>query len=369
MKRLDRYLLRSTLVPMGIVFAVASFVGVSMNFRTSIGSEFAHVLTAADLGLICLYTIPPLLPFVVPCTAFFGLLAGLGTLADRGEIIAMRVAGVAPRRFLALAMALGFILAIAAVVAQQFVQPVAIRRMASLLTRDLPQRATIDTLRPGVVHELGEWRIYFERSEISKRIIYGVDIVQFDSGHAPTVFHADSARVERDSVGQSLILGPGFTVMPDRYRVSTENTVLRVPFERFSTRIVHERVAMTLPELLASDRSLSAEYAASPTLSTAISLRKLRQEIADRLSLPFAAVSLALVAAPLILLQSLRRRPSRQRLFGLGLALVSGYYIARIALQPHTLESLVRTVTLMWLPNLVVAGIGAILFWRVARRS
>ncbi len=354
---------------MCVVFAVACFVGVSMNFRTSIASDFAHVLTAADLGLICLYTIPPLLPFVVPCTVFFGILAGFGALADHGEITAMRVAGVAPRRFLALALALGFVLAVAAVAVQQFVQPVAIGRMASLLTRDLPQRASIDTLRPGVVHELGDWRVYFERSDVSNRAIYGVDIVQFDSGRAPAVFHADSARVERDTVGQSLILGPGFTVMPDRYRVSTENTVLRVPFERFSTGIVHERVSMTLPELLASDRSLAAEYTANPTLSAAISLRKLRQEIADRVSLPFASISLALVAVALVLLQSLHRRHSRQRLFGMGLALVSAYYIVRIALQPQALESLAGVVTLMWLPNLVVAAVGVVLFWRVARRS
>ena len=367
MTYIDRYLLRAVLVPSLSAFAIAAFFGAIMNTRVSTYRVLAHVLTPLDVLRLGLYVSPTILSSIVPIVLLFGLLNGLGKLADQGELTAMRAAGVPPRRILVMALLLAFASAGFCVAVQHWVQPVFIGRMAELITRDLSRRATIDTFQAGVVHEVGDWRVYFKNSDSRQRILFGVDIVSFESEGAARLFHADSARVETDAQNQTLVLGSGFMVTPDRYRIATDGTRLSIPFEDVTPHIIRGRHAFSLTELLAHERELTRVYAESQSVRDSIELQKYRREIAKRVTVPFYSVGLACVLVPLLLWQTAGRRGVRQRLDAMGaLALVS-FNLRRLALEPRSLIPLESVIAMFWVPNVTFIVIGSIMFWRAAR--
>jgi lipopolysaccharide export LptBFGC system permease protein LptF len=348
-------------------FLIACFLGVAIKLDDWSGYIIARVASFTDLLRISLYAVPQLLPFVLPVTLFFGILGGYGKLATQGEVTAMRAAGVPLRRLLSVGIFLALVLAFVCVVAQQTVQPYVMGRLHHLIAYELPRRATIDTLEPGVVHSLDNWRIYFEASDPAHREISGVNVVKFEQGEGPTVFHADSARIRSDGVGQAIEMGRGFTVMPGGLRWATDRTELPIPLEQVTANSLRDRQALGLAALLSREQELAATYAITPGLRDAIQLRRIRQEIADRLSLPFASVSLAMTAVPFVLLMTHHRRGTRTRMFGVGLLIALGYYTVRIGVQFNTLMPLATVLGLAWVPNVLLFVVGAGMYWRLAR--
>lgn len=367
MTRLDRYLARSVLGPTLLAFAVAATLGIAIELNEQSSSLIAQVLTASDIARLGLYVMPSLLPFVLSVTLFFGLLAGYGKLADRGELTAMFAAGVSVRRMFAPAIGLAVVATSFSFAMQHYVQPRAIDRAYTLLREELPSRATVDRLGPGVVHKVENWRVYFAGSNPRTGEIYGVDLVKFEPGQGPTVFHADSARVESDGISQSLILGRGFTVTRDGIRTSTERTVVRVPHEQLNPSTTQARMMASVAQLHEEQRELAAS--SNPSPRDQIAIRKIRQEIADRLSMPFSTIALAAVAPPLVLGFSHSRRSARVRAFAWGLAIAAAYYLVRVALQPESLVSLQTVLTLAWVPNLALLSLAALLYWRAVRAA
>ena len=124
---------------------------------------------------------------------------------------------------------------------------------------------------------------------------------------------------------------------------------------------------MRLSGLLARERESSAAYGSSPLFVDAILLRKIRSEIARRLSEPFAAVGLACVAAPMVIELSRGRTTVRLRIFAYGLILVMGFYVLQVVLRPATLVPLPQAIAFAWIPNIALMLIGAMLYWRVSR--
>lgn len=367
MTHLDRYLIRAVLGPTLLAFALAATLGMAIEFNERSSNLIVQVLRASDVVRLSVYVLPSLLPFVLSVTLFFGLLAGYGKLSDRGELTAMFAAGMSIRRLLAPAFALAVVATSFSIAVQHYVQPRAIDRAYALIRDELPSRATIDRLGPGVVHKIENWRIYFSSSNPQTREIYGVDLVKFESGEGPTVYHAGVAKVESDGVTQSLILGKGFTVTRDGIRMSTERIVLPVPQERFAASSTRARMMASLAELRTSEQELVAASGDDPSPKDQVALRKLRQEIADRLSLPFSTIALAAVAPPLVLRLGQGRKSARVRAFALGLALVATYYVTRVTLQPESLVRLETVLALAWLPNFAFLIVAFVLYLRLLK--
>jgi lipopolysaccharide export LptBFGC system permease protein LptF len=364
---LDRYLLRAVLGPMILAFGVLSFLGLASQLNERSSLLISQVLTLWDIVRLAFYMLPYLVPIVLPLAVFFGILSGFGKLAGRGEITAMRAAGMSLWRLIAPVLLFALWTTLVCVIVQDAVHPYSIRRAYRVITTELPQRATADTLGPGVVHTIGDWRVYFAFSDRRKREIYDVAIVKFEPGRAPAVFHAESARVEGDELGQTIVLGPSHGVTSDGVRIATDNTRLPLPLIQINPGGRADWDTMRLSGLLARERESSAAYASSPLFVDAILLRKIRSEIARRLSEPFAAVGLACVAAPMVIELSRGRTTVRLRIFAYGLILVMGFYVLQVVLRPAALVPLSRAIAFAWIPNMALMAIGAMMYWRVSR--
>ncbi len=367
MRKIDRYLVRAVAGPTVLAFAIVSFLAVANELREQSDELIGHVLRLSDVVLLCVFFLPSLLPYVVPVTLFFGILLGYGRLADRGEITAMRAAGVSLRRLLAPVVLLAAVLTVGCLLVQDKLQPLAMRGAFNLMLSELPKRATIDTLSPGVMHGYENWRVYFRERDARSRSLYDVDVVRHDEEGGAWVFHARWARMGRDEMGPVLQLHEGHFVTPDNLRSSFELQELRVPQRTVRRSARRERLEMTLGELLAAERRYAQQYETNPSYGLGRQLLKIRHEIADRASLPFATLALACVGAPLVAGNSQPRRSGRLRLFGIGLIVLLMYYVLRTMLESGSIRPLEVSVARVWIPNVVLFVLGGFLIWRVGR--
>ena len=367
MTQIDRYILKQIFVPSVLAFFLIAFLAISNELRERAELLLNEVLRLSDLIRLGIYFLPTLISFVVPIAFFFGVLMGLGQLVEHGEIGAIKSAGVSLRRLIAPVVIAGAVLAFACALVQDRLQPWGINKAYDLIKEELPKRATIDMLQPGVMHEYGGWRVYIGSRDRATRTLKDVDIVWPDKEGDAWVFHADTATMEEQSGERVLRLGKGHGVSPKNLRSAFDSQELIVPARIRKASARRLRLGMTLSELLDSEKQLTHDYEKSGSYALRIELLKERQEIADRLSLPFAALAVGFAGAPLALGGRYGRRRSRMQLFSSGLGVLLIYYVLRAALEPRSLHDLNDYIVRVWVPNLALIAFGVVLVWRLDR--
>lgn len=364
MTRLDRYILKQIVVPSLIAFFVIAFLAVSNELRERADSLVIEVLRVSDVVRLSIYFLPTLLSYIVPIAFFFGILMGLGQLSAREEIGAINSAGISMKRIMAPIVLMGAVLALTCMIVQDRVQPLAVAEAYRLMKTELPKRATIDILQPGVVHEYEGWRVYIRYRDPLTKTLYDVDIVRPDEEGGIWVFHAETANLMKRSGRHVLKLGNGHFVSPDNLRATFDSHELSVPMRAEVPSSKRHRLGMNLSELLANERQRASDYETSSSYALGLELLKERQEIADRLSLPFAALALSFAGVPIALS---RRRGSRTQLMASGIGVLMLYYVLRASTELQSLHDLDDYVLRGWIPNLVLIGLGATLIWHRER--
>ncbi len=326
-----------------------------------------EILEFRDLARLAVYFLPTLRSFVVPIELLFGILMGLGQLVARGEIGAIKSAGISLGRLITPVVVTGGVLAFACVLVQDRLQPWAIQEAYDLIERELPERATIDVLQPGVMHEYEGWRVYIGYRDPATQVLYDVDIVQPEDDGGVWVFHAETATLREQGERRVLELRKGHSVSPQNLRLAFDSQELVVPARGQSPSARRVRLGMNLAELLANEEERTRDYQKSGSYSLRIELLKVRREIAERISLPFAALAVSFTAAPLALWGRRGHRGARTQLFSSGVGIMLLYYLLLAAMEPRSLHDLDDYVLRLWIPNLALIGSGVFLIWRVDR--
>lgn len=364
---LDKYIVKAILVPTAAAFVVVSFLVIANELKEQSERLIVQVLTAIDVVKLGAAFLPSLLPLILPITLFFGVLMGYGRLAERGEITAMRASGVAFYRLVAPAIVLGIAITLLTLLLQDRLQPRTMGYALNFFRNELPRRATVDRLSPGMMHTFGEYRVYFAGHGNGPTELRDVTVVRDEGGGRVTVFRAESGEVTQDEAGSSLLLRNCHSVAPKGYRGTLDVWTIHLPYAMARVNVPRSRIESTLVQLLDDERRLSHNTAESPTFSGEKELRETRHEIADRLSKPFAALLLACVGAPLAVESTRYRRGGRQRLLAAGLVPLVLYYLLHVVLNPNTLWSMRTNILMAWLPNVALLGLAIALMVRARR--
>jgi lipopolysaccharide export LptBFGC system permease protein LptF len=364
---IDRYLTRAVLFPMTLAFAVVGFLVVANELKEQSHRFIVEVLTAWDVVVVGAAFLPSLLPMILPVTLFFGVLMGYGRLAERGEITAMRAAGVSLARLTAPAFVLGLVVTAGTMVLQDRLQPWTMAHVRDFFRIELPRRATLDTLSPGVMHPFGEWRVYFGERESRTHVLRDVTVVRHEEGRGAWVYQAESAEASRDETGPTLFLQRVHLVSPEGIRGTVDSQLLRLSHVVAGIDAPPARNESSLAQLIVAQRELSRRYTGTPSFSLQKELRETRHEIGDRLSMPFAALLLGCIGAPIAAESARFRRAGRRRLLAIGLVPVFFYYLSRVALDPSSLRPMGTVLMLAWAPNFALLALAVGVFVRAAR--
>ncbi|MCK7576323.1 MAG: LPS export ABC transporter permease LptG [Chromatiales bacterium] len=132
MRILDRYLawavMSGTLLTLGGLLPLMG-VFILSDELDAIGTERYGL---AEAMLFTLLSLPRYLYQLFPIATLIGALIGLGTLASRSELVAMRAAGISVGRLVRAALLGGLVLATVAVVLGELVAPIAEQRAVEL---------------------------------------------------------------------------------------------------------------------------------------------------------------------------------------------------------------------------------------------
>ena len=144
MRILNRYLagavVGGTLVTLGALLPLLAFF-ILADEMDQVGVEHYRF---QDALLFTVLTLPRYAYQIFPIATLIGALIGLGTLASRSELVAMRAAGISVSRIVGAGLLGGLLLAVAAVVLGEVVAPAAEQRAIEMrrlaLSGDVAQR-------------------------------------------------------------------------------------------------------------------------------------------------------------------------------------------------------------------------------------
>ena len=385
LSRISRYILKEIAVPALLALAVFGFLGVANEVNERVRDEQFDMAYAnvSDFARMTFWFMPTLIYYVVPVMYMMGIMLAFGRLTQHNEITAMKAAGVPLKRIVTPVLVMGAFLSLGSFVLQDRIQPFALGKINELIYTELPRRVTMDVLSPGVMHQLGDWRVYIGAKDRETDTLYNVDILQPQEGGNVRLYHADEARFLKENGRASLYIPTGYQMMPgeDVGGLITDFTLsVPVPQER---PIPSTRRMRTLYQLLERDTEIARDivedgaiqdireiYKDPSDLPQGVSINalrelyKIRAEIRDRIALPLACLAVSIVAAPLAVRGG---RGGRSFSFAIGFGVCLVYYLLWMATQPHRICSLGEAVFRGLVPNLVLAATGVWALWRVDR--
>lgn len=363
MKRLDKYTLGRILAPTLTALAAVTFVSAGIRISQYSREMPVELVTVGDVSRLSILLLPSLITIVFPMTLLLGIIMAFSRLAQRSEIVAMMAAGVPLKRVVAPVIALGAVVSGLSFAVQDVLQPWTIARAFDVIYSELPQRATIDMLAPGVMHQYGDVRVYFARKDPVTLTLHDLVLVRPEAKGGASVFQAASARLSAEGGRSELHLTDGRWLTPDLMSASFEETTLSIQRPP-AIPVRGARKARSLAQLFATESGLATEYESSKSGRTKEELRKERSEIALRLAMPFASLAVSLAAAPL---GARARRSGRSFMFAAGSAVFVAYYGLSVLMEPPVARSLTTHIVNAWVPNVALMLAGGVLMWRIDR--
>lgn len=373
--RLSRYLMKEIAVPALLAMLVIAFIGVGNELRERSEVIEVGLIRAWDLARLIFYFMPTLISYIVAITYMIGILMAFGALNQSNEFVAMKAAGIPLRQLVVPVIAWGGILSVACFVLQDRAQPWAWKRVNALLYEELPLRATLEVLPVGVMHEFGDLRIYVGGRDVASKTLYNIDIIQPTEEGKSKVFYAKSAQFVREPSGMKLVLHDGHFLMPTNRDFVSRNIVDNYPLSLPSPETIKApslRRTLHLSELFDKEQVLLKEYEqsiaedmpAEEQTHRKTELLRMRLEIAERITLPLAALAVSFVAAPLAVRS---QRGGRSYSFAIGFVVVLVFYLMRSMLEAGSLKPMSEVMFRALLPIIVFCCIGMWATWRVDR--
>lgn len=367
MRLLDRYILRQIAPPAAMAFAVVAFLAMFGGIRDRLADLPLDQVTLGDLSLISALSMPAFIAYIVPITYMMGILVAFAGFAQRNELVAMKAAGVPMKRVVVPVILTGAALSVGCFLAQDQLQPWAVRRVLQLVYSDLPLRASLDMLPPGVMHTFGDWRVYIGEKADGSDTLRDIVILQPGDEDSTSAFYADEARLEKRAEGSVVILHNGFWIQPrgEGRVMHAASPRIELPVPRLEPEEARgEREGLSLRELLAEERALARLLAEQENIPTRRELFYMRAEVANRVAFPLMCLALSVVAAPLA---ARSRRAGRSYVFAGGFAVLVAYFVLRSMVSPRDLLPLPAVLALGMTPNLAVTAVGLVFLWRVDR--
>jgi lipopolysaccharide export system permease protein len=350
---IDRYILRE--VGGVFLFGAAVFTTLllvnHLFFLARLAAETSIPLWT-NLELLVL-RVPYLAAYSLPMSMLLATLLAVGRLSDRNEIIAMRTSGWSLARIAVPVLLAGVAVTILSLGLSEYVVPrseTRYRRVLADAVRAPAQRVQEHVLFRERIDDV-ESVFYARRMDVQDGVMSDVSIVQLQAGR-PVRF-IEAARAVYD--GQGWVLEKGtLYLLGSGAGVRTDFEELRVQLRRAPRQIVSLRrdpSELTIGELRQQMAALSA--AGESVVRYAVSLQL-------KLALPASSVIFALLAMPLGL------RPHRSgRSTGLGLTVLVllAYYVLMSVTVTLGERGQLAPFPAAWLPNLLVAAVGAYLLW------
>ena len=381
MNLLDRYIFKSVLFTCAAAVGLFAFIVLVPNIaRDLLAYVLAGQLSAAAFGKLMLLLVPLAITYALPMGLLTGVLLTLGRLSADHEITAMRAAGVSAPRLTRPVLLLGVCGAALGLYFNFDSMP----RARVEYHRELAEAVRTNSLNfieektfirkfPGYVFYVNE------KDGAELKDFWGWELD--DQKRVRRLVRAASGHLEYDDATNTIILTLFHVQVEARDEKNPENFAdsspmivaerfepIRLSLERFfKPGSVHVKQDWMTFSQLRAERVRLAARVPPPGEAKEYARDRMKLELVyqDKFNTALAVFSLALIGVPLGIKVS-RRETSAN--FGVALLLTLGYYLLTVAVKALDRHPEYRPDLLIWVPNLLILGLGLWLFSRIEKK-
>lgn len=347
MARLDRHLLRATLVPLGSAIAFVVLTVFLFQAQRLVGAAIGLGLTAADAAVIFVSALPPFLVLAVPMAYLLAVMISLGRLAADRELIALFAVGASPWRVARVPLLLGVVMTAVSLPIAHYGEPIG---QATLYARlvDVGLRNISRAVRPGTFNEDFTSMAIYARARHEDGALDGILLFDERDKTRSILVVADHGALVPERRGLVLGLEQGEIHLGRGITETATDAYERVRFERASLGIDVERDLVERTRFLSEiSRLRSAEMMpAVRARGDSLWSRKVEKAYWRRFAFPSMCLVFGLVGAAIVLTG---RADARARNAIAALGAVVGYYV---------LMRVGDLIAAQWAPGAWIAAFG-----------
>jgi LPS export ABC transporter permease LptF/LPS export ABC transporter permease LptG len=358
MRILDRYVIREILLPFAIALVVLTFVLIIPFIIEQAEQLIQKGVSWPTILRLMATLLPATLGLTIPMALLIAALIGLGRLASDREIVVLMACGVSPFRLLRPVMLLGAIAAAATLFVMVEWIPNANQTYREIVARLVADRAE-GQVRPRVFFEDFPNTVLYVRDIPLEGGWQGVIAADTRNAAQPILYVARSGRMVVDRRAQTihmvLVDGAQHTTKnadPAAYEIARfkEMTISLDPQTVFPrTGPARGEREMSIPELRENIAFLAGRNL--PHHNYVIEIHK-------KFSIPAACLIFAIVAVGLGVTN---RRDGKLASFVLGIGVIFAYYVIMFGAHAMAKGALIPAWTAMWIPNVLLGGVGVAL--------
>lgn len=362
MRILDKYIIKEML---GIflfgIFAFSSvFVGSNTLFRIAqYVSQYGASLQSVIKMFV--YSLPGIVVLTFPMSMLLAALLTFGRLSASSEITAMKSGGITFYRIAAPVFVVAFLVSVFALLFNEHIVPRANEAYTQVVEYEIKGNTRPKTQDHIVLKEFSGGELsrltYARRFDASTNKMQQLTVEEFENGQAVRMQSADRAEWSGDKWVMydgiiNEISDAGSIQRTMRFEMQT------LPIQQNPDRIVKEQKnldEMTIRELKYQIQALELQH---------IDTNKVKSELYQRYTIPFASLVFALIAVPLGLQPN---RTSSSIGFGLSVVIILVYYTVMTISTTLGKGGSIPPIIGAWLPNVLGTLIGIYLLRKAAR--
>ncbi len=310
----------------------------------------------SDVAKIALLSVPLVSVYVLPIAVLLGVVFGIARLSKDTEMVALRASGIPLKQLAPPMLALGALLSVVCFAVVEGFGPSATVRAKRVLAGAILRNPVV-LANPGQWMEFGGMRMKVESGDPDSGTMEDVEIILLEEDQPTIVVNAARGAFEKRADGVPVLrLWDGEIHRWDSPTATSFSwSALPLDFtgesviQQLSGGGVGKPEEMHIQELV---RALSLESLRAKKRN------KLRNELGERCSLPFACFFFVLIGLPIA-----GRNVRAGRSYGLALAFLTiiVYYVLLMFGQTLVEREWVNPILANWLPNVVLGSIGLVL--------
>ncbi len=359
-RTLYRYIFRETAVPFVLGMAVFTFVLLMGRLLKLAEMVFAKGVPFVDVCRLILYMLPSFLLVTIPMAFLLAVLLAFGRLSSDSEITAMKASGVGVGSLLPPVLVFAVLTYLATTFVTVYALPWGSSSFKRFLYEVVETRAATSIREKVFNDDFPGLVIYVDNYDQVNHDIYGILIQDERNPDEQATIFAAAGKIVANPETKSVRLhledgGIHRLAGKEGYRiVQFASYDLNVNLQQQSKKHYLDEQDMTLGELMT--------YLRAPQEETKF-LRDARIELQKRFALPFACIVFAIIGIPLGIHN---QRSGRAGGFSSGIFLLLGYYILMSGAKAVCEKGILPPVIAMWIPNILLTGIGINLLLRTA---
>ncbi|MDK2847028.1 MAG: lipopolysaccharide export system permease protein [Desulfuromonadales bacterium] len=366
--RIQRYLLRETLVPMSLGLAVFTLVLIMGRILKFVELVINKGVPLADILLLFASLLPTFLVLTLPLSFLLGIMAGLGRMSSDQEILALKAGGTSLYQITTPVICLGLLVSLVTAGLTTVVKPASEDFFRRQLFQIASSRANIG-IQPQIFNDEFEGLVLYA-NEVDERTarMQGVFISDERKDAVPAIILADNGRVlsNQDTMSLTLHLENG-TI--HRQRSISDKAFHVIGFTTYDLNLDLGNASLSSDEPRKNKKTMSilelfrAIHADTAPISSKSS--ELTAEFHWRLALPFAPLLFALLGVPLGIQPV---RSGRGSGFALGLLVFLAYYML-LSLASTLVVETGMPGAVLWIPNMIFLIAGIVVLKSAAREK